>query len=225
MNTAALPSAVISATVVAPARQTTRSAARYCAAMSVKEGLHPGGRPRARVGRGHHGLVRGPGLVDEEEPPPVGQVVQGLDHRRVDAVGALAAAQHQDRERPVRVGCNGRAAGRPAAAAFTISRRRGLPVQRILPGSKPPTVRSKRDEDPVGQPRQDPVGDARQRVLLAQGDRDAQQPGGQDDGPGRIAAQPDHQVRPELPQPAHGLRDGPRQAARAPAPGSTGRGP
>ena len=65
----------------------------------VIKGLHAAGDARAAVGLARHGLVRGPGLVHEVKAFPGAEVVQGLGHRHVDAVGALAAADDQDRER------------------------------------------------------------------------------------------------------------------------------
>ena len=144
---------------------------------------------------------------------PGAEVAQGLGYRHVDAVGALAAADDQDRERFP--------AGRGGVPARTGGGLHDLPAQGVARPHDLARVETtagplESGVDAVGERRQAAVGDAGQRVLLAQGHGPPEQPGRHDHGPGRVTAQADHQVRPEGPHDSRGLQDGAGQAGKRP---------
>ena len=109
-------------------------------------------------------------------------------------MGALAAAHDHDRKR--RFGAHRRRRGgqtpnfRPHRIAGQQDLFRWEALDAAIEG----------DVNPAGQPCQEPIGDARQEILLLQTDRNPQQVGGQTDRPGGVAADADDDLGFEAPQ-------------------------
>ena len=155
----------------------------------VQERLHPRARglpPRSLADRVQIALTR---LMGDGQPHARGrQLRRRRHHGHVDRVRALRTANDQTR-----------AHARHSPSAATRVRR--TPARTGLPATNP--VRGK-NRNASGtftaaartQRRQQPVRDARQRVLLEQQRRTAAQRGQREDRPRREAADPDHHRRP-----------------------------
>ncbi len=123
----------------------------------LEKRLNASGHPRPSIGIGYYRLIRAAGLMNEKELGRIAEAAERLDHRGVDAMSTLAAADHQHRETLGR-----RRVGRCGAGTFLHD----LPSQRVagptnLGGVEPGFGLIEGGEDPVGQPSQKPVGDAR----------------------------------------------------------------
>ena len=93
---AGFPAAVISATVLAPERQTIRSARANIPGMSSMNGKTSAGSPRAQVSRLGVIIVALAGLVDDVKPGNCSvSAGERVHHGFVDGVRALAAAEDQ----------------------------------------------------------------------------------------------------------------------------------
>ena len=121
-----MPSVVSSATVVAPARQTTRSAAWYAAPMSSMNSRTSAASARLGVARAQRGAVGRAGLMDDAQVGDgIAQRRRRIRQRLVEPVRALAAAEDEQRE-----------ARRAAAVAGAANGRTGLPVSTTLSAGK-----------------------------------------------------------------------------------------
>ena len=186
------PSAASSASVVAPARQITRSAALISRGDGIQKGLRPRRDAGARVAVAHGGQIPLAGLVDDfETGTPPHQLRRRRHHGHVDRVRALGAAkdQHPRRARlrrrtPVDV-----------RRLTRTPRRTGLPATKPLP-RKYDSVCSYVTAAARTHAREQPIGQARHGVLLEHQRRNAAQRRGEHDRTRAVAADANHDVRP-----------------------------
>jgi hypothetical protein len=165
----------------------------------VDEGLHAGRHAERGVALAHLLEVRGAGLVHHVRPRAHGG--DGVGHELVDRPRPLRAAEHEEAPPRARSGAGVRRQGR----AHGVTE-----LERLSRGEELPRGRE-RDEHALDDPREQLVGDPRDRVLLHDRRGDPAQAGRQHDRPRRVPAHPDHHRGPQPPDQLERLEERPRK--------------
>ncbi len=188
MRIDARPTAQSSASEDAPERPMTRSARPSSSGHVVDEGHHAGARaePERGVGLRHRDVAIAAGLVgDGDVRAGAHRGGDGARHDLVDALGALAAAEHED----------GHAAGAGGVWRGGEGAPQGNPQAADGAGAEVTLGLGEADVGALRERGEQPVGETEDAVGLEQGDGDPVEPRRERDGPARVPAHGERHVR------------------------------